>query len=125
MGGQFAWPLPRDMKQDSSNPGDETLHQVLQQWKVAAPLPPRFQEEVWHRIQRVDSQPSAPAWLVYLQRLFAGLVRPSLAASYVTVLLLAGLLAGYWQVRATRAQFEGDLGARYVQMLDPYQKLHH
>jgi hypothetical protein len=51
--------------------------------------------------------------------------RPSVAASYLVVLLLAGVLAGYWQARAANARAEEMLSARYVQVVDPYQNLNH
>jgi hypothetical protein len=113
------------MKPDSSTPTDEALGQMLRQWKLDAPLPPRFQEQVWRRIERAETPSSAPAWRLLVHRFAAALARPSLAVSYVTVLLLAGLLAGYWQGRVTRAHVDESLGSRYVQMLDPYQKSHH
>ena len=101
--------VPNRMKPEDPMPSDEALRQVLHQWKVDAPLPPRFQEQVWRRIERSESQVQA---------------RPSLAVSYVTLLLLAGLLAGYWQVRSARAQTDENMGARYVQLVAPFQQPH-
>jgi anti-sigma factor RsiW len=101
---------------------DEALRQALHQWKVDASLPPRFREEVWRRIERREAQ--APAWTALFSRLNTALARPSLAVSYVTVLLLAGLLAGYWQVRVTKARLDEALSSRYVQMVDPFQSPH-
>jgi hypothetical protein len=49
------------------------------------------------------------------------LARPSMAVGYVALLLFTGLLAGYWQARAEQSHTLEDLGARYVQMMDPYQ----
>ena len=102
---------------------DEALRQVLHEWKVDASLPPRFQEQVWRRIE--SSEAEAPAWMLLFRRLSAALARPRLAMSYVTVLLLAGLLAGYLQVHITRAHTDETLSARYVQMVDPYQHPRH
>lgn len=95
---------------------------MLREWTVKATLPPGFQEEVWRRIERREAQ--VPAWTALFSRLNAALARPSLAASYVTVLLLAGLLAGYWQVRTTKAHLDEALSSRYVQMVDPFQNPH-
>ena len=103
---------------------DEPLREVLHQWKVDAKLPPRFQEQVWRRIERSEPQAQVPAWMLLFHRLTAALARPSLAMSYVTILLLAGLLTGYWQVRITRAHNDEALGSRYVQMVDPFQSPH-
>ena len=103
---------------------DEGLRQVLHQWKVDAPLPPRFQDQVWRRIERTEAEVQIPAWVLLWQRLSAALARPTLAVSYVTILLLTGLLAGYLQVRVTRAQADENMGARYVQLVDPFQNPH-
>ena len=112
------------MKPDNPMQSEQELRQVLHEWKVEAPLPPRFQERVWRRIERSEPQAPVPAWVLLWQRLSALLARPSLAVSYVTVLLLAGLLAGYWQVRVTRAQADENMGARYVQSVDPFLNPH-
>ena len=113
------------MKPDNPLQSDEDLRQVLYHWKVDAHLPPRFQEQVWRRIERGQEQIQVPVWVLLWQRLSAALARPSLAVSYVTVLLVAGLLAGYWQARVSRAQADEDMGARYVQLVDPFQGPHH
>jgi hypothetical protein len=113
------------MKSENPMPSDESLRQTLQQWKVDAPLPPRFQEQVWRRIERGEVQAETPAWLLLWNRLMAALARPSLAVSYVTLLLAAGMIAGYWQARVIRAQSGEDMGARYVQLVAPFQNPHH
>jgi hypothetical protein len=113
------------MKPEEPIQSDEALSQVLHQWKVDAHLPPRFPEQVWRQIERSDTPVPVPAWVPLWERLSAALARPSLAASYVTVLLLAGLLAGYWQVRLTRTQAEESMRARYVQLVAPFQTPHH
>jgi hypothetical protein len=101
---------------------DEALSHVLREWKVEAPLPPRFQEGVWQRIERRETQ--AAGWRMILSQLISALARPILATSYLLVLLLAGILAGYIQARATSAHAESELSARYVQAIDPYQSKH-
>ena len=98
---------------------------MLHEWKVEASLPPRFQEQVWRRIEQAEAPVQVPAWVLLWQRLAASLARPTPAISYVTVLLLAGLLAGYWQARATRAQADQQMGARYVQLVSSFQNPHH
>jgi len=104
---------------------DQHLRQTLREWKVEAPLPPRFQEQVWRRIELTEAQDRTPAWVRIWERMSAALARPSLAFSYITLLLAAGLLAGYWQVHATRAQADENMGARYVQLVDPFLSPHH
>ena len=110
------------MKPETPKQDDEALSRALQDWKVKAPLPPRFQERVWRRIEGNETR--EPGWIVFFRRISASISRPSLAVSYVTILLLAGLLAGYRQVRVTRAHADEAMGARYVQMVDPYQRSH-
>jgi len=111
------------MKAQHSNPSDKALSQVLGEWKVKTSLPPRFQDAVWHRIERSETR--EPAWKLLWARLTAAIARPTLATSYLAVLLLAGLLAGYWQARVANAHAEAQLSARYVQVIDPYQMPHH
>ncbi|HWH71910.1 MAG TPA: hypothetical protein VNT26_21285 [Candidatus Sulfotelmatobacter sp.] len=103
---------------------DEGLHQALRAWQVNDPLPPRFGQQVWQRIAREEAQASVgfrarlSTWLGQM------LARPSWAVSYVTVLLGAGLVAGYWHARLDNSHAAEELGVRYVQMLDPYQMPH-
>ena len=102
---------------------DGTLRRVLHQWPVKTPLPPRFQEAVWGRIELTESR--SERWTSLFSRLLAAIARPGLATSYLILLLLAGVLAGYWQARLSNAQAEEALSARYVQLVDPYQAMHH
>jgi len=97
----------------------EPLSQALQDWKVTGPLPPRFQEQVWQRIARAEARP--PLWAQLLSWLEVALPRRAVAASYLAILLLAGLTAGYWESRQKAAELHEVLGRRYVQMVDPFQ----
>jgi hypothetical protein len=60
---------------------DESLRQVLHPWKVDAHLPPRFQEQVWRRIERSEAQAQVPAWVLLWSQLTDALARPSLAVN--------------------------------------------
>ena len=111
------------MKPESSTQQDAALRQVLQEWKVSASLPPRFQEGVWRRIEGQEAKP-AP-WKLFLQRLNAALARPAFAVSYLALLLVLGLAAGYWQAAITTAHADEMLRSRYVQMVDPYLHANH
>lgn len=111
------------MNRENPGPEDASLNRVLREWKIETPLPPRFQEQVWRRLENREEE--APVWQLLVRRISAALTRPSLAVSYVSVLLIAGLAAGYWQAHVTRAHVEESMGARYVQMMDPYQRSHH
>ena len=106
------------------NGPDAALRRALQDWKVTDSLPPRFGESVWHRIAR--EQPTEPVGLLraWLRRLGEGMVRPTAAASYLVVLLLAGVAVGYRQAHIANLRTSEELGSRYVRMMDPYQMPH-
>jgi len=106
----------------SENP--EPVSKVLQEWKVTTPLPPRFQEAVWRRIERAKPAPAPTApsvWTVIAHWIGTVLPRPALATAYVAVLLAVGVTAGWVQARQETARVKGELGERYVRVLDPYQ----
>ena len=109
------------MKTNQTPQDDSALRQVLREWRVDAPLPPRFQEEVWRRIDRAESQaqPSFWGWLSSL--LEVRLLRPQFAFSYVAALVLLGVAAGSFAAQAATRRANADLGARYVQSLDPFR----
>lgn len=110
------------MKTNKPN-DDAPLDALLQEWKVKPSLPPRFNEQVWRRIERAET---APAPSVSLATVFANwiatmLPRPALATAYVAVLLVIGAGVGWSQARQETARVSSDLSARYVQAVDPYQ----
>src|SRR5512140_383756 len=113
-----------NMRPENLSESDPLLRQALGEWQVREALPPRFGERVWQRIARLETEAPGTLWAQLLDRIGAAMVRPSLAVSYVTVLLLVGLMAGYWQARVDNARVSRELGARYVQMMTPYQTPH-
>lgn len=109
------------MKTNPSPAGDEPLRATLREWKVATPLPPRFQEQVWQRIARAETPVSAKPWELLQQWLDSVLLRPALATAYVAALVFAGLGAGYWQASESTARAAEAARAGYVQAVDPFQ----
>ena len=108
------------MKPQIPNDTDSQLGKLLHEWKVESPLPPRFEEQVWRRVARADEPAVSP--LFAIRKWIAQLVvRPSFAYSYATILLMAGLLGGFWQAQAASHRTSETLRARYVQTVDPYQ----
>jgi len=107
-----------ELERPSENP--EPFRTLLLEWKVTTPLPPRFAEGVWRRIDRTGVKPSL--WDALQHWLSTALPRPAVAVAYVTVLLVAGVAAGYMQARNETVRLKGELGSRYVQSVDPYQK---
>ena len=112
------------MKPENPSESDPLLRQALSEWQVKETLPPRFGEQVWQRIAREEAEPPRTVWAELLTRIQGALTRPSLAVGYVTVLLLAGLLAGYRQAQVDNARVSHQLGAGYVQMMTSYEALH-
>jgi len=102
----------------------ENLHRTLREWEIHGSLPPRFQERVWQRIAREEVQVSGNPWTLFSSWLSQFLARPSMAVSYLVLLLFTGLLAGYWQAHVEQTHTLEQLGSRYVQMMDPYQTHH-
>ena len=109
------------MKTDDPHPTPDPLNQLLREWSADAPFPPRFQEGVWQRSARAEAPPRYPLWMALRALLEAALARPSLAASCVAVLLLAGGVTGHHQGRQEARRLDQALGGRYVQSVDPYQ----
>ena len=104
---------------------DDQLREVLREWTVAPPLPPRFQEQVWRRIARAEAKPQPAkrlwSWLLHLAEM--NLPRPNFAYSYVAILLLLGVVGGAWAAQRETNRLDAALGSRYVQSIDPYQKV--
>jgi hypothetical protein len=105
----------------NSDPNDEALRKVLKEWRTDAPLPPRFQEGVWRRIERTQVTTTHSVWKVIAHWIGTVLPRPVLAASYVAILLAVGVTAGWAQAHQETARVKGELAQRYVSTLDPYQ----
>ena len=111
------------MKPDNSNENDAPLRALLNEWKSEAPLPPRFQEQVWHRIDRGEAHPAPTITFAqfFSNWIATRLPRPALAAAYVAVLLAVGASIGWSQARQETARVTGELSARYAQAVDPYR----
>ncbi len=111
------------MKPNHQPENDERLHEALRQWTVDVPLPPRFQEQVWRRIAREEARPRPTLWARLLKVLEVSLPRPQVAYSYVAILMLVGVVGGAWAAQRQTSRLDAALGSRYVQSVDPYQKV--
>ena len=109
------------MKPNQTPEDDQSLRQVLRQWTVDTPLPPRFQQQVWRRIARAETQTAPTPWAWLSRWVEVLLPRPKFAFSYVAALLVFGVAAGSLAAQATTRRLNADLGLRYVQSLDPFQ----
>ena len=109
------------MKTTQSSENDKPLHELLAQWKPESRLPPRFQDKVWKRTERVEALKPQSALVAFAPWLEAAFRRPALATAYVAVLMFVGLGAGYLQAQDKTVQTDSKMRALYVQSVDPYQ----
>ena len=79
------------MKEKTNSPDDAPLNALLRQARVSPSLPPRFQQNVWRRIEDADAPVKSESWL---DSLVALILRPRFAVTATAVLLLAGVSAG-------------------------------
>lgn len=82
---------------NASEPGDAALRALLRAARPDPPLPPRFQEGVWQRIDGALTTPGAGPVAAWLDRAVASLLRPRLALAGMAVMLLLGTTIGVVQ----------------------------
>ena len=73
------------------NPEDIKLQELLRANRPVPSLPPRFQENVWRRIEGAEAPATSKSWKDALVSL---ILRPKLAFAALAVLALAGSLWG-------------------------------
>jgi hypothetical protein len=101
------------MKEENSNPSDAKISALLRTARVTPSLPPRFQENVWRRIEDAGAPVQAGSWL----DAFANLIlRPRFALAAVTILVCAGALFGAHS-GARSARQEAQM--RYLEAVAP------
>src|SRR5512133_1629977 len=99
---------------------DEALRKLLGQWPVKTPLPARFQEQVWKRIERAEIRPESASWTRLRNIVDLVLPRPEFALAYLSLLLVTGVAAGALAAQHKTTRMTSDLSLRYVQSIDPY-----
>jgi len=109
------------MKTNQPDNRDAALRKVLKEWRTDVALPPRFQESVWQCIEQAQLQTAPSLRDAVAHWIGSMLPRPTMAVAYVAVLLVVGSTAGWAQAHLTNTRVNSELGARYVQELDPYQ----
>jgi len=78
---------------NTNDPNDAKLGALLREGRGAPPLPPRFQQNVWHRVESAEAAVPADA-AGWFEAAVALLFRPRLALAALAVVVLAGVLAG-------------------------------
>jgi hypothetical protein len=80
---------------------DPQLSSLLRQARTAPALPPRFQQNVWRRLEAPEPAPRSASWLDALASL---VLRPRLAFAAAVLLLVAGAATGTVQGRQMARQ---------------------
>ena len=70
---------------------DSKLTALLRDARPAPALPPRFQQNVWRRIEDAETSVKSESWLDAMASL---VLRPRFAVAAAAVLLLTGIFAG-------------------------------
>ena len=79
------------MKENNIHPEDMQISALLREARVSPGLPPRFEQNVWRRIEDAEAPAKSALWL---DALVALILRPRFAMAAAIVLLLAGVSAG-------------------------------
>ncbi len=101
------------MKETNLNPDEARLSGLLREAPAMPPLPPRFQQNVWQRIEDSELPAKPESWLDALAAL---ILRPRLAFAYAAVLALAGVMLG---ANEGVKNVHHDAQARYVDSVAP------
>ncbi len=104
------------MKNENFNPADEKLGALLRGSRAFPALPPRFQENVWRRIEDAEAPVKSGESTTWLEALVALMLRPRFAYATVATLMLAGILLGAYNGAQTARL---DAEARYVASVAP------
>jgi hypothetical protein len=102
---------------NDSRPSSEEakLQELLRSARPTVELPPRFQENVWRRIEQAEARHARVA-VGWLDALAAWVLRPQLAVAVAAVIILTGAGLG-WSRGERLAQSEAQ--ARYVSAVAP------
>jgi hypothetical protein len=111
------------VKEDLS---DSELREKLAAWRIEAQLPRDFQQRVWKRISTRDAGNVDPPWLTWLGSLLISATQvsvPRLALTAIAFGLLIGTTTGVIEASRWNSATWNRLEAKYVQSIDPYQRI--
>jgi len=96
------------------NSNDNKLQELLRTNRPAPSLPPRFQQNVWRRIEDAEAPARPASWLDALAAL---ILRPRFAVAAATALVLAGVFAGALE---GRQEARHDARVNYLASVAPH-----
>jgi len=96
------------------NSQDQQLQSLLRTARTAPVLPPRFQQDVWRRIEDAEASAKADSWLDALASL---VLRPRFALAAAAVMFLTGVFTGTLEGRQL-AQREAQMN--YLAAVAPH-----
>ena len=109
------------MNSKRENDQDRVLDRTLREWVIKDPLPPRFQERVWARIEDGPAPTTPGLWDLLAEWARSFSPRPRFAWASMTALLIVGAACGTWAAQRENSRLDNALGSRYLRSLDPYQ----
>jgi hypothetical protein len=105
---------------------DSELREKLAAWRIEGHLPRDFQQRVWKRIAVREAANVDAPWLTWLRSRLISATRvsvPRLALAAVAVGLLIGTTTGVVEASRWNSTTWNRLEAKYVQSIDPYQRI--
>ncbi len=102
------------MKTNNPHPDDARLSGLLREARVTTPLPPRFQQNVWRRIEDAEAPAQSVSWLDALAAL---ILRPRFALAFATALVLVGVFMGAAEGRQVARH---DAQMNYIASVAPH-----
>jgi hypothetical protein len=105
------------MKEQDFKSAEDKLGALLRESRATPSLPPRFQENVWRRIESTDARNVPVGNGNWLDVVAVWMVRPRLAFALAAVLVLTGLGLG-WNKGEQLARY--DAQARYLTAVAPH-----
>jgi hypothetical protein len=104
------------MKKENLSPTDEKLGALLRESRLSPSLPPRFQENVWRRIEDAEALARSGESITWLEAFVALMLRPRFAYAALAALMLAGISLG---AHSGAQSARHDAEARYVASVAP------
>ena len=104
------------MKEPNFKSDEEKLSGLLREARSTPLLPPRFQENVWCRIENGEKRSPSTIEVAWFDLITSWILRPQLALAAAVVLVLAGVGFGWNSGEQLARQ---DAQARYVAAVTP------